>query len=112
MRSLHHATDLLQPGETALVVFTDGRHFLQYQDGSGQSGNWKVDPNRRVDRVIVYMRVAWRNEIYLAHHAGTTLSPEPGRRIVQLKGFEAAGATPENWRDFADAYGPVRYVTG
>jgi hypothetical protein len=43
------ATDLLRPGETALVLFTRGSQFQQDANQTGATGYWKVHPDKAVD---------------------------------------------------------------
>jgi hypothetical protein len=86
--------DLLQPGESALAVLTDGRHFRMNNDGSGRSGNWKVDPHRHVDRFIVYHRPGKSGDaakLYRAVYTGATPSSEPRRAVVSFDNVEPAG---------------------
>src|SRR5438874_1334261 len=88
--------DVLQPGESALAVFTDGRHFQLNGDGTGTSGNWVAGPERVVDRFVVYHRDGRAGEVaqvYRADFAGTTPSPEPGRVIVSFQSAELIGVT-------------------
>lgn len=47
------ARQILQPGEKALLIRTDGRN-LAISDGDGTSGNWKLSPTRQVDTVLIY----------------------------------------------------------
>jgi hypothetical protein len=107
--------DLLEPGESALAVLTDGRHFRMNDDGSGRSGNRKVDPQRDVDLFIVYHRPGKAGDaakLYRAVYTGATPSTEPGRAVVSFEEVEPAGVTRSSWREFAATWAnPVRYMS-
>jgi hypothetical protein len=107
------AVDVLQPGETALVLFTRGELFTTNPDRSGETGNWRLDPQRVPDRVVIYRRgdTTDSNEVFIASCAGFRPSKEPGRLVLQLAKVSPAGTTHLNWRDFAQASSnPIRYV--
>jgi hypothetical protein len=109
------ARAFLRPDETALVIFTDGSNLTFGADGSGTSGEWEINPQRKVDRVILYRRLdsPERNEIYLANHAGTRPAPDPDRHFVDLAHVQYAGLTQEDWYEFAGkGQNPIRYVRG
>jgi hypothetical protein len=112
---LRSVTDLLVPGESALAVFTHGQLLSLNPDGTGSSGNWVIDPERRVDRFIVYSRsgpVGMPAGVYRAEFVGAAESAEPGRFVVNFRGVELVGVTRESWPEFADTgVNPVRYIT-
>jgi hypothetical protein len=114
------AIELLAPGETALVVFTDGTGLTDNHDGTGSTGWWTINPKRKVDVVIVYRRATkdqTDNDVFIGHHDGIDGPledcPYPGHRyLVRLRNFKLAGHTHANWRQFADTFmRPVRYVS-
>lgn len=47
------AKDLLQKGESAIVIFTDGVHFHRKPNGTGWTGDWAINPNRDAIKVVV-----------------------------------------------------------
>ncbi len=48
------AEQLLRPGEIGLFIFTEGDKFTKNADGSGSTGDWTIDPNRRgVDWIFI-----------------------------------------------------------
>ncbi len=112
---LRSVTELLTPDESALAVFTHGRNFTLNPDGTGSSGNWVIDPERRIDRFIVYSRSGPAGvpaEIYRAEYVGAAESTESGRFVVSFRAAELAGVTRESWPQFADTgVNPVRYIT-
>jgi hypothetical protein len=115
MDLIDKASDLLNPGETAMVVFTEGLHLVLHSDGTGTSGNWKIDPKRRVGKVIIYKRDSEAtdqlNKVYLADHTGIVGEVEGKRYIIGLQNTTLRGVTDQNWRMFADAgTNPVRYL--
>lgn len=111
MPPISHASELLKRGESAIVLFTDGNKLQIHSDGSGQTGNWKVDRTRSFGRVIIYKRSPQQNVVYTADRSGITDSDEEGRSVVHFVNAEPAGITDKNWYDFADANAnPVRYL--
>jgi hypothetical protein len=117
MQTFDAAHGLLQPGETGLFLLTDGRHFVINPDGSGSTGLWRINPSRRVDRVIVFhqhVRSGQRLvELFSAHHNGVTGPNEQGRYTVLLLGVQPAGTTEKTWKVFAQTgQAPVRYIIG
>jgi hypothetical protein len=115
MPTFDTAQELLQPGETGLFVYTDGRHFTVNADGSGSTGFWVINPTRQVDRVVV-VREEFRGgqrfaELFTARHDGI-IGPEDGRYTVRLLDVQLAGSTDRTWKEFADAgQNPVRYIS-
>ena len=113
--TINSALDLLDPGESAVVLFTRGAHLTIDADGSGTSGNWVMSSSHSPDKVIIYCRppeqLSPHADIYLADFVDTAQSPEPGRRIVRFQAARRVGTTVRNWPDFADTgTGPVRYL--
>ncbi len=103
-------TSLLKPGEHAIVIFTYGRYFHKKRDGSGSTGNWVIDENRKCSKVVIYNRVGARNDVYVARRAGLKPSREPGRFIINLEKIHYFGTTYFNWPQFAGSRNPVRYL--
>ena len=62
------AISVLEPGESAVVVFTRGINLKRDADGNGSSGSWKLNPRDllRVTRIIIYDRndIAGRNWVF------------------------------------------------
>lgn len=58
MRRHDCAIDLIEMGESAVVIFTRGDNFERGAKGRGSTGDWAVDRARieRLDWVIVYCR--------------------------------------------------------
>ena len=109
------ARDLLQSGESAVVIFTDGREFRHSHDGSGKTGFWKMNPKRSVDKVIIYRRDRSldTNEVWTATPVGVIPAPAryPGRYIIKLSNVKFAGTTDEKWPTFAQTRQyPIRYL--
>jgi len=111
------AIDFLTPGETAIVLFTDGRNLTIRPDGTGASGNWIINPRRPTDKIIIYRRdttdTRITNEIFIGQHNGVS-GPTPGddrRYIVAFIDLKSAGITDMNWSEFAETgSAPVRYL--
>lgn len=110
------ARDFIKPGETVIVVYTHGKHFELKDNNTGSTGQWTIDPNRIVDRVIIYHRddETRTNTLYIANHAGAKLAEErEGRRYdIQLTHIQYVGITSINWTEFAESrQNPIRYLT-
>src|SRR5438552_14456708 len=96
--NIDRASNLLSPGESAIVLFTrepPGRSDDKFHirpDKSGWSGNWARIGNYQADKVIIYYRPPWRGpnygEIFMAEYEDTMPSPEPNRFRVKLRGAE------------------------
>lgn len=107
------ADQLLRPGEVGLFIFTDGANLTINQDGSGSTGDWVVDPRRRVDWVVIYKRASnnpSRNELLLAR-SGDLEGPRAERYLINLRDIKSVGYTDVNWHEFASAgNNPIRYI--
>lgn len=113
------AKDIVGGGESAVLIFTDGRNLKINEDGTGHSGNWRVKLDARADKVVVYFRNKLKNvnEIYLGDFVQLIASTEPhlpNRRAFKFTGMKYVGATDANWNQFTGAsqgaITPVRYI--
>ena len=107
------ARDLIKPDENVIVIFTHGLHFDLRDDKTGSTGEWDIDPNRSVDRVIIYHRndEMHTNILYIANHAGVEPANREGRYNIQLTHVQYIGTTSSNWNEFAEAgANPIRYL--
>jgi hypothetical protein len=83
----------------------------------GSTGNWVLNPNRKVDRVIIYKRDTNGNqhEIYAGIPVEIVESEEAGRRQVKLADLKLLGTTSNNWNEFAEtkhgAVNPIKYIS-
>ncbi len=103
------ATSLLKRGENAIVIFTYGKYFHKQHDGSGSTGNWVLDQNRKCDQVIIYNRTDSRNDIYVAKRQDVRPSRVSGRFIIELENIQYFGCTYLNWPQFSGSRNPIRY---
>lgn len=118
-RLIDMARELLKSGESAIVIFTDGRDFNRNRDGSGQTGNWVIDPKRLFEKVIVYRRdkVFGKNEVYAATPVGVIgpihlTKSKQDRYAIKLSSVKLEGTTSEKWFSFAQTGpNPIRYLT-
>jgi hypothetical protein len=120
MQNITSATELLNSGQTALVIFTKGKGLTENHNGTGSSGWWYIDTTRKVDLVIIYRRGKrgpTDNEVFSGKHDGVD-GPfiRPGlkkpRYVVNLRDFKLVAQTTANWRIFAQAHqGPIRYLS-
>ena len=108
------ARDFIEPGENVIVIFTHGLHFILNDDDKiGSTGEWDIDPNRSVNRVIIYLRneQTHTNTLYIANHAGVEPADREGRHNIQLTHVQYIGTTSANWKEFAEAdANPIRYL--
>ena len=103
--NITHALDLLDPGESAIALRTDGRYLkIRNPDGSGSSGNWKISATRPANKVIIYLQLQNQvgADIYVANYVDTVGSPDPPRRILYFQDAELIGSTDRNWKTFAE----------
>ncbi|GAB4188899.1 MAG: hypothetical protein Fur006_29660 [Coleofasciculaceae cyanobacterium] len=108
------ARDFIKPGESVIAIFTHGMHFELYDGNTGSTGQWKIDPNRPVDRVIIYHRHDEMNTniLYIANHAGVEPADREGRYNIQLTHVQYIGTTSTNWVEFAETGPqPIRYFS-
>lgn len=115
MRDFQEASELLGLGETALVLFTRGQHFSLGEGGSGSTGKWVLDPDREVDRVVIYNRQSAETtgaDLWRGRASFVEPSDRPRRYVIMLTEVEKVGRTELNWREFAGGgTNPVRYVS-
>ncbi len=115
MRVIELAEDVLAPGETALVVKTDGRFFDLAPDGSGSLGFWKLRDAIKVDRFVIHRAVKDRPYAILAgDFAGQEPSLDPkyrGKFRVKFSNLEQVGIAQNSWERFAHAgRNSIRYA--
>jgi hypothetical protein len=112
--SLDSVFDVLEAGETAIVIFTRERQLVLRPDGTGYTGNWVVDLRRAYSRVVIYNRDKTEDaggDVILATHVSTQASNEAGRCVVHFRDAVRRGRTAISWKEFADTgQNPVRYV--
>lgn len=113
---IDRARDVLQSGQSAIVIFTDGREFKHTPDGRGHTGYWVMDPKRPFEKVIIYRRdqKSGTNEVWTATPYGIIPAPEPhsDRYIIYLSSVKRAGTTGKKWFPFAETGpNPIRYLT-
>ncbi|WP_353929845.1 HNH endonuclease [Okeanomitos corallinicola TIOX110] len=106
------ARSFIKLDENVMVIFTDGT-LLEFGDNNtGLTGDWKIDVNRPIDRVIIYQRdETKKNKLYIANHAGVQFVQENNRYKIKLAHVQYIGETQLNWYEFADAQAqPIRYL--
>jgi hypothetical protein len=112
-----NARELLTSQELAVVVFTHGLHFCIHSNGSGDTGNWAIDPQSldQVDKVIIYLRDERRgtNRLFMGNYAGLEDCPEKGRYRIRFSRLREVGTTSRPWFEFADgSQNPISIVEG
>jgi len=117
MKKVEKARDLLAGQEMAVVVFTHGLHFCLHSNGTGDIGNWAINPEmvECVDKVIVYLRDDQRriNKVFIGNYAGLKASPDKGRYLICFSRLREIGLTDRNWFDFADGnLNPISFMEG
>ncbi len=93
----------------ALIIFTRGKSLLLDEDVA-ICGNWKVDPQKTVKDVIIYLRKN-SNYIYQGSFIKYELSEEENRYKVFIKNLIKVGTTFSNWKEFAKGgQNPTQYI--
>jgi hypothetical protein len=104
------ARNFIKPGENTIVIFTRGMLFELGNDNTGLTGDWEINPNRSVDRVIIYHHEHEINRLYIGNNAGLELV-EDNRYKIKLAHLQYIGETDLNWNEFAEGgSNPVRYL--
>lgn len=120
MTKLSSAEEMVEPGETALCLFTDGRFLSLGPTGFGSSGFWFLDPLRRYELVIIFKWLRDDSgrrcvELFTALPAGLD-GPQAdgqfrGRYSVRLRQIRQVGTTDASWEDFFKTEEhPVTYI--
>lgn len=115
MKTYNNAKDVIPAGQKAVVVFTRGGKLEIDKEGSGKTGNWKVNPTKleKVDNVVIYLRKTGQTggKILLGSYVGYSPSPEEGRYIIYFHKLKEVGSTSSNWREFSNLWqNPVGFV--
>jgi hypothetical protein len=117
MTKFKQASEVIQPNQTAVVVFTHGEHFSYDVGGKGSIGKWVLDPEtvKGIDKVIIYLRRDYENvnRIFLGNYAGIHTSNLPNRYVIHFTALKEIGTAEANWPNFASTgKNPVSYVNG
>src|SRR5260370_765802 len=98
------ARELVKAGESAVAIFTRGGRFVLLQDGTGYTGNWKINPRKKIDKVIIYKRDPNGNnhEVFVGTLVEIVNSEEEGRRQINMADIRPAGTTTHNWNEFTE----------
>lgn len=113
---IEKADELVEAGQSAVVFFTKGPHFIYDANGDGTTGNWTTGAGtlERMDKVIIYRRGASvkDNRIFIGDYMGWTQSPEEKRLIIQFSRLKEIGKSTSNWVKFGGSRGgqPFFYV--
>jgi len=112
MKVINRAEEVLEKGQTAVVIFTRGHDTKRAGDGTGYTGYWKLNPDgRHFDKVILYWREGNENKIYIADFDGV-IEEIDGRRKLALSNIEQKATANSNWWGFIScrSSNPVRYI--
>ncbi|NIT13533.1 MAG: hypothetical protein GWN14_25100 [candidate division Zixibacteria bacterium] len=115
-RKIYSITELLQENETALAVFTRGAYLEIRENNTGFSGNWVIDPDKEVDRLIIYKRnetiEPFVNDIYIADYIWPEGPISKDKRYrIHFKNIEHVGTTPYKWKEFSGGgANPIKYI--
>ncbi len=117
MIKLKQASEVLQPDQSAIVLFTHGENFSFDVSGKGSTGKWVLDPEtvEKVDKVIIYVRRDYENvnRIFLGNFTDIRPSDIPDRYVIRFTALKEVGKAEVNWPTFASAgKSPVSYVKG
>jgi hypothetical protein len=104
------ASDLLNRKEFAVVIYTNGDKL--HKTGKGFSGNWVINPNHRLEKVIIYYRKDNRKsgaELYVGdfQKIGTPLEPDTQKNLetrhaVYFTNLKPVGETEVNFHQFTE----------
>jgi hypothetical protein len=97
------AEELLNDGETGLFLFTDGQFFIENADKTGSSGFWNINPQWKIDRVVIFRWSSNQNgerfvELLTALPNG--FDGTIGRHTVLLREINCVGNTVRTWEEF------------
>ncbi len=109
------ASELVNFGEKAFVVFTRDMHFEHDSNGNGFTCYWvaKADSLEQIDKVIVYVQdqITGANKVYLGEYSRWEPSPRPPRKNIHFAHLEYQGLTGSNWREFGGTtWSPTFYI--
>jgi hypothetical protein len=95
--------DVLSDGESALALYTDGRHLKIKPSGLSESGFWKIARTEELRKVVVYRKVEGNAKIYVGEFAGLRKIPsrEDTKVIVTFTNAKLVGRTDKKWTDFS-----------
>ena len=84
MKQCIDVIDVISTDQRAVVVFSRGGKFSFDSHGSGETGNWKVNPSKlkKIEKVLVYLRKPEEKSegrIYIGDYKGYKLSEHKGR---------------------------------
>ena len=111
----NHINEVINRSQSAIAVFTRGMHLEIRSNNTGYSGNWVVDPDKEIDKIVLYKRdenvTPPVNEIMMADYVWGEGPLEGGRRYrIHFKNLEKIGVTDCNWKEFTDGgANPVQY---
>ncbi|MCX6079471.1 MAG: hypothetical protein NTW32_08050 [Chloroflexi bacterium] len=117
MSKFKQASEVIQPNQSAIIVFSHGEHFSYDVGGRGSIGKWVLDPEtvKEIDKVIIYLRRDYENvnRIFLGNFSGIRPSNIPNRYVIRFLALKEVGTAEASWPNFASAgQDPVSYVHG
>jgi hypothetical protein len=113
------ARDLLGPGQTALVIFTDGSNFDIEEGSFGRPGRWRLREGAAAHKVIIYFRNKAKNanEVFVADFVRLHHPQEESMKrsfAIEFTNTKLAGHTDANWIEFTGskrgASSAVKYI--
>ena len=115
MRLCVDVFDVISTNKRAVIVFSTGDKFRFNSKGSGETGNWIVDPERlkKIEKVVVYLRKPKESggRVFIGDYTGFVPSEQTGRHIISFSKLEEVCHTKSNWNKFANTGpSPVRYI--
>jgi hypothetical protein len=114
MKGIKAVSDVLPANTSAIVIFTRGHVLAMDKTGRGHTGNWKMNPNRDFDVVLLYLRGKSQedNTIFLASPASIESTHLDGRYLINLTNIREVAKTSSDWHTFigAGSSNPVFYA--
>ncbi len=108
------ARNFIKPNESVIVFLTHSHHLFLQNNQTGLTGEWTINPNFFVDRVIIYYLndETNTNTLYIANYAGVEAVDIEGQYNIKLTHVQYIGTTSANWIEFAEGgQNPIRYLS-
>lgn len=112
MKDVTRAEEVLQKGETAVVIFTRGHDTKIMGDGTGYTGYWVMNLERhQFDKVVLYWREGKENKVYVADFDGV-IEEQNGRYKLALSNIKRKATASSTWWGFINcrSSNPIRYI--
>ena len=98
--------EVLNSGDVALAVKTDGRRFSFNDGGKSETGCWPLDLSKRINKVVVFHSGEDGN-VYIGDYDSSIAAQEfPGKYHLLFVNSRLAGRSVVSWTTFTDGQSP------